>query len=104
MKAIHMVKDQGIRIEKPEGTDIDNFKIVQYNLFADLIGENLTPDQCVKKYRLPIDQIRKIMHKDSVVTEGQFKLWRKAYEEKKETVNRMTSAKKSTPFSMDLLT
>ncbi len=74
------IKDQGVWIDKPEGTDINSFKDVQYDLFADLIGENLTPKECVKKYRLPIEQIRKIVHKDSTVTEDQFLKWRSLYE------------------------
>ena len=76
------IKDQGVWMRSENDTDIDSFKDVGYDLFVDLIGENLTPEQCVKKYRLTIDQIRKIAHKDSVVTEGQFKLWRKNYENK----------------------
>ena len=76
------IKEQGVWMEVDGDTDINDFKHVQYDLFVDLIGENLTPDQCVKKYRLTIDQIRKIVHKDSVVTEVQFQLWRKNYENK----------------------
>lgn len=76
------IKEMGVWIEAPEGTDINKFSSVQYDLFADLIGENLTIKQCVKKYRLTEDQIRKIVHKDSTITESQFLQWRKRYDTK----------------------
>ena len=74
------IKDQGVWMDASGTTDINDFKNVKYDLFTDLIGENLTPGQCEKKYRLSISQIRKIAHKDSKVTESQFIRWRDAYE------------------------
>ena len=77
------IRDQGIWIEAPEdNTDINSFKCVRYDLFADLVGENLTPAQCVNKYRLTIEQLRKIVHRLSKVTEEQFTNWRAEYESK----------------------
>ena len=76
------IRDQGVWMDASESTNINSFKDVSYDLFADLIGENLTPAQCEKKYRLPIDKIRKIVHKDSTVTEEQFIEWRDTYERK----------------------
>lgn len=70
------IKDKGVWMDFAENSvNLSSLEDVRYNLFSDLIGENLSPAQCEKKYKLPIDKLRKIIHKDSTVTTEQYQKW-----------------------------
>lgn len=70
------IRDQGVCMGYAEDAiDLTSLEDVKYHLFSDLIGENLSPIHCEKKYKLPIDKLRKIVHKDSTVTKEQYAKW-----------------------------
>ena len=51
------------------------FNSIKYDLFEKVVLFNTPPKKLTKKYNLTESQIRKIVHKDSTVTEEQYNKW-----------------------------
>ena len=57
-------------------TKLIPFSIAQYDLFEAVVLANKAPTKVLmKRYNLTEKQIRKIIHKDSTVTEEQYLKW-----------------------------